>query len=166
MANLTNFKNINFTALLYETLTGFLSLNKAQMPTWFYKYCAACLVLFQQPFLDFDTFRNKEWLIANCKWQIGQLTNVLNYLYDPTLNRINITQSVATPEFLMQFPYPPEQFLGQFGDAPLQFWQAGGSGPATTAVSINVPGDADIVDLTATVAQISIEGPKYTITII
>lgn len=168
MANVTNFRNINFTALLYETLTGFLSINKAQNPTWFYKFCAACLILFQQPFVDFVLFRNKEWLIAQCKWQIGQLTNVLNYLYDPIQKRIYIAQAIATPEFLMQFPYPPEQYLNDFSNDPaLEFWNQFGTGPLTSLVTIHVPNDpaVDLVDLTATVAQINIEGPKYQIVV-
>lgn len=165
MANQSNFRNINFTALLYETLTGSLSINAAFTPTWFYKFCAACLAIFIQPFAAFNIFRQKEWLIANCKWQVGQLTNVLNYLYDPIQKRINISQSIALPEFLMQFPYPPEEFLSDFDSAPLNFWTTFGNGPATTTVSINVPNDPaiDLTDLTATVAQINIEGPKYTI---
>lgn len=166
MANTSDFRNINFTALLYETLSGFLSINKAGTPTWFYKYCVACLVLLQQPFLDFVTFRNKEYLIANCKWQIGQLTNVLNYLYDSTLSRINISQAVATPEFLMEFTYPPEQFLGDFDSDPMEFWNSFGSGPATSIVTINVPAGVDLADLTATVAQIAIAGIKYTINVV
>lgn len=148
--------------MLRETLTTALSLNKLIAPTRMYKFCAGCLSVLIQPFTLFDAFRRKEWLIANCKWQVGQLTNVLNSLYDSTLNRIFITQSVATPQFLMQFAYPPEGYASDFGSAPMMFLEPFG-GVLETVVTINVPGSADLVDLTATVAQIAIDGPEYKI---
>lgn len=148
--------------MLRETLTTALSLNKAIAPTWMYKFCAGCLSVLIQPFTLFDTFRKKEWLIAQCKWQVGQLTNVLNALYDPALNRIYITQSVPTPQFLTQFAYPPEGYASDFGSAPMMFLEPFG-GVLETTVTINVPATADIVDLTATVAQIAIDGPPYKI---
>ena len=47
----------------------------------------------QQPEWDsFEVWRANNKIIANCKWQIGQLTNVLNYYFDSTYSRIYITQ--------------------------------------------------------------------------
>lgn len=165
MSNPSNFRSIDFTEMLYQTLTGFFSINKALLPTWGYKFCAACLTVFQGPFASFDAFRQKEYLVANCKWQIGQLTNMLNKLYDSTLNRIYITQSIANPEFFWQFAYPPSMFLSDFGTAPMQFLEQFGN-VATTIVTIHVPNTVPLSDLTAVVAQISITGIPYQIVFI
>ena len=152
-----NFRTISFPRMLYNCLTAPFSINASNLPTSIYKYCAAFLGILQQPWLDFIAFRNKQALIASCKFTVGQLTNVLNFLYDPTLNRIYIVQSVANPEYFWQFAYPPSMFLGQFGSAPLQFLRGFDDLEATSLVTIHVPAGADIVDLTATVAAISIE---------
>lgn len=148
--------------MLRETLTTALSINKVYAPTWMYKFCAACLSVLVQPWTLFDAFRQKEWLVASCMCQVGQLTNVLNYLYDNVQNRIYITQAVATPQFLMQFAYPPEGYASDFGSAPLLFLEPFG-GVLETVVTINVPASADVVDLTAIVAQIMLEGIVYKI---
>lgn len=165
MVNPSNFRGIELKALLYETLSGFLSLNKALDPTWLYKFCAACLVIMDVPLTDFYAFRNKEYLIANCKWQVGQLQNVLNFLYDKVQNRIIVAQSIAHPEFLMEFGYAPEQFLSEFEEDPIEFWREFNDGTASSSVIISIPVDADLVDLTATVAQIAMEGVPYKIVV-
>lgn len=155
--------------MLYETLSGFFSVNAAGQLTWIYKFCVACLVVLQGPFTDFDNFRKKEFIIAGCKWQIGQLTNVLNFLYDPTQNRITITQSISTPQFFWKFAYPPTMFLSDFGSAPMDFLEDFESGVAKSAVSINVPSSfnaAIVDDLIATVAQIALTGIPYVINFI
>lgn len=148
--------------MLYETLTGFFSINEQGQASWLYKFCAACLSVLQNPFNSFVLFRNKEQLIAGCAWQIGQLTNVLNYLYDSIQNRITITQSTVTPEFFWKFAYPPSMFLGSFADAPLTYLFPFG-GVAISEVTINVPPGIDLADLTATVAQIVLSGIPYKI---
>lgn len=166
MANPSNFRNINLVSMLYETLTGVFSINKTGLPTWYYKLCVACLAVLQAPLTDFYAFRNKEYLIANCKWQVGQLTNVLNFLYDPIQNRINIQQSIATPQFLSQFAYPPLQYLSDFDTPPLEFWRTFNDQSATSIVTINVPAGINLSDLTATVAQIAISGVPYQIAVV
>lgn len=161
MAN--NFRNINFASMLYETLTGFFSVQSDGTIADLYKFCAAFLSLLQTPFTLFDAFRKKEYLIANCKWQIGQLTNVLNFLYDPIQNRITITQSSSTPTFFWKFAYPPSMFFSDFDTAPMVFLETFSSKTATTAVTIDIPSDIPLDDITATIAQISITGIPYKI---
>ena len=156
-------RNIDIPRMLYETLTGFFSINANNQVTWLYKFCSACLAGLQPYLNTFFTFLAKEILIANCKWQIGQLTNVLNYLYDPIQNRITITQSAVTPEFFWMFAYPPAMFLSDFGSAPLVFLETFGSPTAQSDVTINVPAGIDLADLTAAVAQIAIDGISYKI---
>jgi len=163
MANLSNFRKIDFPAMLRETLTSFFSINKAGAATWGYKFCAACLAVLIQPFKDFDAYRQKMWLIANCKWQIGQLTYVLNRLYDPALNRITIAQAVTTPQFLNAFPYDGTMWAGSFDDAPIVFLQTFGSQAAKTVVTFVVPAELDLDDLTATVALVAMDGIPYKI---
>lgn len=149
--------------MLYETLTGFFSITAAGAVSDLYKYCAAFLSVLQTPFNSFDAFRKKEYTIANCKWQIGQLTNVLNFLYDPTQKRIYITQSFSTPTFLWKFAYPPSGFFSDFGSDPMMFLETFASKTATSAVTINVPSEIPLDDITATIAQISILGIPYKI---
>lgn len=164
MANVSNFRTINFPAMLRETLTDVFSLSKAGQATWGYKFCAAVLAVFLNPLADFETFRQKENLIANCKWQVGQLTYVLNYLYDRVQKRIYITQSISTPVFFWQFPYDPSPLmLGTFDEDPLAFLQTFGSNVASSVVTIHVPVAADVVDLTASVSQIAMDGIPYEI---
>jgi hypothetical protein len=158
-----NFRNINFPVMLYETLTGFFSINLSGQASWLYKFCAACLSVLQPSFNAFQAFRTKEYIIANCKFQIGQLTNVLNYLYDPVQKRIYITQSTVGAVYFWKFAYPPSLFLSDFNSAPEAFLETFGSRVAVSTVSINVPAGIDLVDLTATVAQIAITGIPYQI---
>lgn len=158
-----NFRNISIPNMLYETLTGFYSITGIGTVSWLYKFCAACLSVLQTPFNDFVTFRTKEYIIANCKFTIGQLTNVLNYLYDPIQKRITITQSTVGAVFFWKFAYPPSLFLSDFGTAPSAFLETFGSRVAVSTVAFNVPAGIDLIDLTATIAQISIAGIPYKI---
>ena len=64
-----------------------------------YKYCLACLFPLQTPFDNFSLWRDTEKIISQCKWEIGQLTNVLNYLFDPN-KTIYITESLITVLYL------------------------------------------------------------------
>lgn len=150
--------------MLYETLGGAFSITKDAQVSDLYKFSAACISVFQGPFNDFAAFREKQYLIANCKCQIGQLTNVLNYLYDSIQNRIYITQSTANPEFFWKFAYPPAMFLGRFADAPKRFLRRFGDKSSASLVTVVVPaGLPNLSDLTATVAQIFLTGIPYQI---
>jgi hypothetical protein len=88
------FKTITYYKMLKETLRAYHSVNTSGRLSYMYKFCLCCLYVLQIPFNNFDTWRIRKQLIASCLWQIGQLTNVLNYLYDSTLSRIVINQSV------------------------------------------------------------------------
>jgi len=88
--------------MLYETLGAYHSTNVHGELSYTYKFCICCLYVLQAPFVNFDVFRIRKKLIANCMWQISQLQNVLNYLYDTTLNRIIISQSIEV------YVYAPE----------------------------------------------------------
>jgi hypothetical protein len=161
MAN--NFKNINYARQLYESLRNYYSVNTAGQITILYKFLAAMLQPLQAPFDSFVLFRNKEALIASCKWQIGQLTNVLNFLYDSVLSRIFITQNSITVIADPMFQYAPINFDSDFGTAPLEFERKFTDRASETVVTINVPAGVDLADLTATVEQIRLKGIPYQI---
>ena len=88
------FRVVNYGKMLYESLRAYFSINSSGNLSQLYLFLLACLYPLQPAFDDYDTFRIKKQIIANCKWQIGQLTNVLNYFFDPVSKRITITQSV------------------------------------------------------------------------
>jgi hypothetical protein len=158
------FKKISYGPLLYETLRAYYSVNSAGNLSILYKYLLAIVQPLQGPFNAYDTYRTKEAIIANCKWQIGQLTNVLNYLYDRTLSRIFITQSAIAAISDPMFAYAPTHFDQTYADAPPEIFERTFSDRvATTLVTINVPVGVNISDLTATVEQIKITGIPYKI---
>ena len=158
-----NFRNINYSRQLYEALRNYFSVNNQGQVSMLYKILLCYLQILQGPFDTYNTFRVKEALIAQCKWQIGQLTNVLNMLYDALLKRIFITQSVGTTLQATGFAYAP-LIQAQGFDAPAQVQGRGFFDSANeTLVSINVPAGTDLVDLTATIEQIRVEGIDYQI---
>jgi hypothetical protein len=159
-----NFRHIHYGKLLYETLRAYYSVNSSGSLSKAYKYLIAILQVLQEPFDGYEVYRTKEAIIANCKWQIGQLTNVLNFLYDPSLSRIFITQSAVASISDPIFAYPPIHFDQTFADAPPAiFERTFADRAATTLVTINVPTGTNISDLTATVEQIKLIGIKYQI---
>lgn len=131
-----------------------------------YKYMAAFVNPLQQKFDDFNAFRTKQYLIANCKCQIGQLTNVLNILYDSTQKRIFISQSVVAAISDPMFQYPAIHSDSDFASAPEIQERGFNDRSSETLVTINIPSaiyNTIIVDLTATVNQIMLLGIPYNI---
>jgi len=90
---MAQFKTLNISKLLYESMRAYHSVNTAGQLSFLYKFALCCVYPLQAYFNQFDLWRRRELLIANCKWQIGQLTNVLNMLYDPISKRIYINQN-------------------------------------------------------------------------
>lgn len=160
---MAGFRNIDYSKMLYETLRNYFSVNAAGEMSILYRFMSAIVAPFQAPFDDYQVFRTKEALIASCKWQIGQLTNVLNYLYDATLKRIFISQATITIIADPMFQYSPVHFDSDFGNPPAQFEHEFGDRAAGTAVVINVPAGVNQSDLVATIEQIRMEGIPYTI---
>lgn len=157
-----NFRNINYGRLLLDTLTNYFSVNVNGNISWMFKFCLACLAPLALAFQDFVSFRNREYLIAQCKFQIGQLTNLLNYFYDPQFKRITINQSSTLHIGLTTFEYTASHTAGEYFGAGTALQLAAYFGDAINSsdVTINVPvaANADIFDLTAVVNQIRIEG--------
>lgn len=151
--------------MLYEALRNYFSVNAAGDMSILYKYLAAFVGPLQAPFDAYDTYRIKEALIASCKWQIGQLTNVLNYIYDSALKRIFITQSVLTVIADPMFEYAPVNFDVEFTETPTIFEREFGDRVAASLVTINIPSAVNESDLIATVEQIRMQGIPYTINV-
>lgn len=159
-----NFRNINYGRLLYEALRNYFSVNGVTgQLTIFYKFMAAVIQPLQPVFDAYVLFRIREALIASCKWQIGQLTNVLNYLYDNTLNRIFITQASAIIVSDPIFAYPPDHFDREFAEAPIIFERQFGDTLGGTLVTIHIPVAVDEADLKSVVEQIRMQGIPYLI---
>lgn len=158
-----NFRKILYGRLLYETLRSYYSVNSTGNLSILYKYLLAIVQVMQATFDGYDAYRTKEAIIAACKWQIGQLTNVLNYLYDNTLNRIFITQSAIADVADPTFAYPPVNFDTVFAENPEVFERIFTDRVSTTLVTINVPVGVNVSDLTATVEQIKLTGIVYQI---
>ena len=152
--------------MLYEALRNYFSVNTSGNLTWLYKFCAACVQPLQAPFDAYAVKRAKSHLIAQCRWQIAQLTNLLNYLYDATLARIYIDQSVVTVVSDPTFDYDPVNFDALFEETVLIFERVFDDKATTSNVIIHVPTGVDMDDLIATVEQIRIQGIPYQIEII
>jgi hypothetical protein len=164
------FKIILYGRMLYETLRNYYSVNYKGQMSILYKYIIAIVSPLQAPFDAFNLARIKSRLIAQCKWQMGQLTNVLNFLYDPLLTRIYIDQSVASPISATTFAYTAilqAYVFDEISTASLNTQARTFFDQATKSdVIVHVPDTVNIPDITATLEQIKIQGIPYQIEII
>lgn len=68
-----------------------------------YKFCVCCIYDLQYIFNRYDAYRKKYYMIASCYPIVGQIENVLNYLYDPEQKRIIIDNTSSS---YMSYFYP------------------------------------------------------------
>lgn len=163
---MSRFRTIDYGKMLYETLRAYFSVNAQGEMSLLYKFCAAIVAPIQKPFDNYNTYRINAALIASCKWQIGQLTNVLNYLYDNTLSRIFIGQSVVSTVSDPTFVYPPVNYDDVFANAYLINEREFGDSLNISTVSINIPvtvAASSLSQITATLQLIRLEGIQYVI---
>ena len=110
-------------------------------------------------------------MIANCKWQIGQLTNVLNYFFDPTNKTIYIDQVTLLDVF---DPVMTGNQATNFdpivtGFESTLYEPTFDQTVIITGVIIHVPaayatpGTANYTNLVSVIEQIKITGIPYTI---
>lgn len=163
---MSDFRNINYGRMLYETLRNYFSVNANGDLSILYKFLFACVIVLQQPFIDYDTFRRQAYLIATCKWQIGQLTNVLNYLYDDVQKRITITQNQVYPISDPVFNYPAINSDVVFGENTTAFERNFYDQDYQTIVTFNVPSSVNQSALIAMIEQVRLEGILYQINIV
>lgn len=157
------FRSLDIGKLLYETLRAYYSVNSSGKVNWLYKYCACLLQPLVAPLADYESKRRVDGLIANSKFQIGQLVNVLNFLYDPIQNRIFITQGFYNQTVDRNFNETPILFARNFNEDAISFSRNFDDPISFTLAVIHVPSDADLSQIIATVAQMAIEGIQYTI---
>lgn len=166
---MAQFKTIDISKVLYESMRAYHSVNTAGQLSYLYKLALCCLYPLQIPFNQFDLWRRRELLIANCKWQIGQLTNVLNILYDPTLKRIFINQNSSGYVFVPNIDDAnSDVFAPNIDDANSNIYLSNiDDDPLIgTIVAIYVPLDIYSVSLSQIISdmeQIKLSGIQYQI---
>lgn len=160
------FRTISYPKMLYEALRNYYSVNTSGNMSILFRYMAAIVAPLISPWNAYDVQRRQSWLIAQCKWEVGQLTNVLNYIYDTTLQRIYITQSTVHNVGAPKFPYPTTLQARKFGeDTPAQGRKFHDS-LSTRTVVFNIPSTVSVAAISATIEQIRLQGIGYTINVI
>lgn len=161
----TRFRNINYPKMLYETMRSFFSVNRSGLLSNLFKYVSCIIQPLIAPWDVFEVARIQNGLIANTKWQMGQLTNVLNYLFDPVNNSIYISQITISVPSVTGFQYPAIQQVGDFGELAVQV-RGFSDRSYQTPVIIYVPNYVNLAEITAIINQIIIQGIVYQITVI
>lgn len=160
-----SFKSINYRRLLFTFLSRYFSIRDDNTVSYFYKFLACFVQPIEKAFNGYDTFRQLEYLISVCKWQMANTANLLNYIYDPTLKRIYLSQSVETQIYAEDFPYDAITFFNDWSANATLFLQDFNSPASYTPVKVNVPSvlSAKLPDMTATINQIKFDDTSYTI---
>jgi hypothetical protein len=158
------FRKILYGPMLYETVRAFFAVDIHGKVNNLYKYCACLIQPLVAPWDSFENQRLINGLIADTKWQMGQLKNVLNYLFDPTNNSIYIDQITISVPSVTGFQYPAIQQVGGFGGLAVQV-RGFNDRSAQTPVIIHVPDYVNLGQITAIINQIIIQGILYEINI-
>lgn len=162
------FKKIYYPSLLHDSLRDYFSVNKSGKLSFIYKFLLCVLLPLQSAWDIFEAYRTKIWLISVCKWQLGQLQNVLNYLYDPYSKRIFLTQSTVINVYVPVFAEDTSAFPVVFAEVTNIFCPTSGDVPLIHPMAINIPAliEADAVkyaDMIATIEKIKLAGLSYTV---
>lgn len=176
---MNQFKYISYPKMLYETLRNYLSVTKVFFEDGvqkggklsdLYKYCLSILYVLQSPWDSFEMFRAQKKIIANCKWQIGQLTNVLNYFFDPIDKRIVITQSRILSLFAPMIQYESTTYAPTI-DEESTTYEGTITDTSTIIAEVNFHVPSEIFNntitmgqLISTIEQVKITGINYIIT--
>ena len=116
----------------------------------------------------FETYRQKIYLISICKWQMGQLQNLLNYFYDPISKRIYLTQATLFEVYDPVIAETTSNFDSVMTEStdinePV-ITDVMGSFPMIIHIPVAIHDDTTILnDLIATVEKIKLAGLGYTI---
>ena len=142
--------------MAYESLRAYFAVNSSGQLSILYKFVISCLFILQLPFNNYDTFRVRKFIIANCKWQIGQLTNVLNYLFGTTLITINNSDITTINDVV--FAETPDNYDLMFGPGnPINEILFGGL-LSRSDITFHVPSGIDQNELISVIEQIKITG--------
>ena len=157
------FRIVNYGKMLYESLRAYFSINSSGNLSQLYLFLLACLYPLQPIWDNYDAFRIKKQIIANCKWQIGQLTNVLNYFFDPVSKRIAITQSVLISIDDPVFAVTPINFDPVYPETTTIFEPVFKGLYNRSNTIFSVPVAVDQSELISIIEQIKINGINYII---
>lgn len=160
----SRFRTIDYPRMLLETLRAYYSVNSDGIVNDFYRYLACIIQPLIPVFARYQSARIINAIIANCYWQIGQVTNVLNYLYDNVENRIFITQSYLNPVSASTFNVAALVNAGEFGSNPVQLRTFNDKGDQTPVI-INIPNTVNLAQITATINQLILQGIIYEINV-
>jgi hypothetical protein len=173
------FRSINYARMLYEALRNYLSVTKVYfvdgtqyggLLSDLYKYLLSCLYMLQSPWDSFEIWRAEKYIIANCKWQIGQLTNVLNYFFDSIQLRIYITQSRTLNLFAPTIAYESTTYAPTIAYESTTYASMITEATSVIAgVNFHVPSDVfndpiAMGQLISVIEQVKITGINYVIT--
>lgn len=165
---MNKFHSIDFPQILHESLRDYFTINKAGNLSFLYRFLLCVIWPFKLVWDTFETYRAKIWLISQTKWQLGQLTNVLNYLYDSINNSIYITQSVIDFIFAPVFAETTTIFAPVFAETTDFFAPTFSDILAFHPVIIHIPASlladtSSYSDMVATIEKIRILGLSYSI---
>jgi len=157
--------------MLYETLRNYFSINSNGQLTVLYRMLLACLWPLQISWNGYDSYRKLKLLISNCKWQIGQLTNVLNMLYDSELRGISISQSILAPVMVPSITYESTVYAPSIlssTESSVLTSSIDNTFGVISLVTFNVPNDiytnlALQTSLIGVIEQVKIQGITYKI---
>lgn len=163
------FKTIHYGRMNYEGMRNFIAINKAGFLSLLYRYTLAIVYPLQVPFDSFNAWRADKKIIAQCKWTIGQVSNVLNYFFDTDLKRIYITQARVDNLFAPVIAYESTTYAPTIAEESTAYAPCIQDVSTVLAiVAIHVPStiytDAIILaQLVSVVEQIKITGFTYQI---
>ena len=161
------FKKISVGKTTFETLRNYFSVNAQNTLSFLYRYVMSCLYPLQVSWYNYENYRNYALILANTKWQISNLTNVLNYLFDPT-NSITITQASYLNVYAPDFDQKSSVYAYEFDDTLTTgqtqlFCEEFDDNILVNGVVINTP-SSDISKNVKTFAdQVVITGLSYTL---
>lgn len=166
------FKTIDYGRMNYEALRNFHSVNRSGFLSIEYRYTLSMVYPLQDYFNGFDTWRRAKKIIAQCKWTIGQVTNVLNYFFDNNLKRIYLTQQRLDNLFAPVIAYESITFAPVIAEESTAYAPSiNDTATVLAEVTIHVPSDVYsnpllMSQLISVVDQIKITGFVYIIVVI
>lgn len=163
---MARFRHIDYGKMLYETLRNYFSVNAQGQISLLYKYLACLIQPLVVPWTNYENQRILNGLVADTKWQIGQLTIVLNYIFDPVQKRIYIVQAHYTNVSDPTFAYNAKNFDDVFANSPRVFEREFADALSFQMLTFYVPSGTNISMLTAVIEQIRLQGITYKIVII
>ena len=166
---MSNFHSIDYSKMIYSGLRDYFAVNKKGKLSFMYIFLMCVCYPLQQIWNNFEVYRKKTWLISQTKWQVGQLTNLLNYLYDPT-NSISIDQAASNQVYATNINYDPiiwASVITDSGHDPV-YLPLIGDNPQLSGVIIHIPAALNnnvslFYDFLATLEKIRPLGIFYTI---